>query len=669
MKRTFTFLTLAVMMLTFSANAQRYLDEVFDDVVVESGVQYGTNASVLAYSFFGEAIPENLLMDVYTPEGDTETERPLILYFHTGNFLPTPANGSTSGTRTDSITVELCSRFARMGYVVASCSYRLGWNPIAETQDERVNTLINAAYRGVQDSRTAVRYFRKDVAENGNQFGVDPTKIAMFGQGTGGYITLAAATLDEYSEVLLPKFTTEIEIDGNIIPVPMVLEDVNGDIFGTSVGVNPLDGDTLCYPNHVGYSSDFSACINLGGAMGDISWLEDGDMPMISFHAPTDPFAPYTTGILIVPGANLPVVEVSGSGDVQAQVAEYGNNQLFIDAGFMDEWSMANPGTLEGLYPVVRPEGQGVDSSPWDWWAASNPNNASGLLTNPDMSAEKGRAYADTIQGYVAPRLACALFLENSACANTGGVPNDMCVDAIDIDDLFDSAVDVVETSEVFTNVGATAEGDLTIGYECFDDNNTDGTNGAPLLNNTVWFTMTGDGLNYQIETNDCNGAAEFFQGDTQMAVYSGDCGNLVPVACGEDVNLGGGNFYSNVFFETEADVTYYIMVDGYDYTAFNADPATGEFCLNVVQVLTNVEENDLLGLNAYPNPATDVLNLNADLNLDYVRVYNMLGALVMEQGFQTNNAQLNVVDLEAGIYVVEITSGDLRSSIRFVKK
>jgi hypothetical protein len=175
--------------------------------------------------------------------------------------------------------------------------------------------------------------------------------------------------------------------------------------------------------------------------------------------------------------------------------------------------------------------------------------------------------------------------------------------------------------------------------------------------------------LNYQIETNDCDGAAEFFQGDTQMAVYTGDCGNLVPVACGDDIDFGGGNYYSNVFFETELDETYYIMVDGYDYTAFNAEPATGEFCLNVVQVLTNVEENDLLGLNAYPNPTSNVLNLNADLNLDYVRVYNMVGALVMEQGFQTNNAQLNVADLEAGIYVVEITSGDLRSSIRFVKK
>ena len=56
-----------------------------------------------------------------------------------------------------------------MGYVVASIDYRLGWNPLAATQSERTNQLINAAYRGVQDARTAVRYFRMNAAEQGKR--------------------------------------------------------------------------------------------------------------------------------------------------------------------------------------------------------------------------------------------------------------------------------------------------------------------------------------------------------------------------------------------------------------------------------------------------------------------------------------------------------------------
>lgn len=419
MKKIFTLSFAAFLLASLPLSAQRYLEEVFENVTVTPNVVYGVNATVLLYPILGEAIPEPLLMDVYEPEGDTETERPLMLYFHTGNFLPHPENQSPSGLRTDSATVEICSRYARMGYVVASCTYRKGWNPIADTQEERVNTLINAAYRGVQDARTAARFFRRNAAEDGNEFGIDADRLVIWGQGTGGYISLAASTIDQYSDILLPKFTLQ-----NLMP--MVIEQVNGNIFGTSVGINPLDGDTLCYPNHVGYSSDFNVSVNMGGALGDISWLDDSDGPFISFQSPTDPFAPYTNAVLIVPGVNLPVVDVDGAFNVQEKINELGNNNIWADSNLDDVFSQAanaiNSG-FDGLYPLNRPADQPADSAPWEWWAPTNPNNNAGLQTNPDMSAQKGRLFIDTIQGYSAPRLACALGLPENPCGTTINVP------------------------------------------------------------------------------------------------------------------------------------------------------------------------------------------------------------------------------------------------------
>ena len=665
MKRIFTLMALVLMVSASTINAQRYLEEVFDNVVVDNARSYGSNATVLFVPITGEIVNQPLIMDVYEPEGDTEEARPLILYFHTGNFIPTPDNGSPSGSRTDSTAVEICKRFARMGYVVASCDYRLGWNPIAETQDERVNTLINAAYRGVQDARTAVRWFRRNAAEDGNEFNIDPERIAMFGQGTGGYITLAAATLDEYQEVLIPKFFTTVDD----VPVPMVIEQINGDIFGTSVGV--FGTDTLCYPNHVGYSSDFSFQMNMGGAMGDISWLEQGDMPMVSFQAPTDPFAPYTTGVLTVPVVNLPVVEVSGANDVHTLVTDSMNNQIFVDAAFEDVWTTradAINGGREGLFPIIRPAGLEADSSPWDYWADTNPNHLAGLQTNPDMSIEKAHAFIDTIQGYTAPRLACALNLPGSACEQGGGPANDMCADATDINAQFGQTLGETQSSGPYSNVGATAE-NITTGYECFDDNNV-GLGGAPSLENTVWFSFTGDGQGYSIETTDCDGTAAFFEGDTQMAVYSGDCDNLVPVACSEDIDLPGGNYYSYVFFETTADTEYYILVDGYDYSAFNdGEPATGDFCIDVLQTTSNVDEQELIGLNAYPNPAQDQLTLTADEKIDFITVYNVVGEMVLNEQVNSNRTTLDVAALQAGIYIVEAQAGAITSSTRFVKK
>jgi hypothetical protein len=422
---------LGLIFLGEQSHAQtRYLDPLFNSVQVEQDVLYGVNATVLYYSVIGEAVPEPLVMDVYSPNGDTETQRPLIIYLHNGNFLP--SNYSTGGTKRDSSAVEICTRFAKMGYVVASCDYRLGWNPIAETQTERTNTLINAIYRGVQDCRTAVRYFRKSHAENGNPYGIDPSRISVIGDGQGGgCIALANGTMDSYNDVVLPKFTHEVQTPNGPFTLPMVLESVNGNVDGTAYGttlgfVAPGTEDTLCYPNHVGYSSEVSATINLCGALADSSWLDSGDGPFISFQTPTDPYMPYGDGMVIIPGFNLNVVEMSGSLTVQQFASQFGNNAVFEQiTGTNDPFptytaaaALHNQGNI-GLFPFVRPATQPSDSSPWNWWALTDESSANSLQANPDMSSFKGRVFCDTIVKFTAPRLYLAL--QNVSGAGPGG--------------------------------------------------------------------------------------------------------------------------------------------------------------------------------------------------------------------------------------------------------
>jgi len=414
MKKFNTLLACLLVFAGLQLQAQeRYVDMVFDDYDLIEGEVYGANVTVLTVPPTGEVTLRPMFMDIYTPPAeDMETERPVVLYFHTGNFLPHPDNGSTGGTMKDSTVVEIASRLARMGYVCGVVDYRLGWNPLASTQEERTNTLINAAYRGVQDSRTAVRYLKKTVAEEGNPYKVDTSRIVAWGQGTGGYISLATSTIDEYLDVVLPKFIGQ-DITGDGQPDPMVLEPVHGDPDGTSFGINPLNGDTLCIPNHVGYESGFDLCVNMGGALGDTSWIDAGDNPFISFHLPTDPFAPYTEGILIVPTTNEQVVEVQGSYLVAKKANELGINDIFVTADFQDpvtaEANTRNDG-FEGLYPLIG--SNPLDSGPWEWWdPEANDNHENGIQTNPDMSAEKARTYIDTIMAYYAPRACAALAL------------------------------------------------------------------------------------------------------------------------------------------------------------------------------------------------------------------------------------------------------------------
>ena len=176
MKKINTLFAFLLLFCVCQVNGQRYLTEVFDEVTVTTDQTYGVNATVLLVGIAGEALPEALKFDFYEPAGDTETERPLIVMFHTGNFLPIQLNNTVLGSRTDSTNVEMATRLAKMGYTVAMVDYRLGWNPAAETQPLRALGLIQATYRGIQDGRTAIRYFRK-TADDGNPWGVDVNRI------------------------------------------------------------------------------------------------------------------------------------------------------------------------------------------------------------------------------------------------------------------------------------------------------------------------------------------------------------------------------------------------------------------------------------------------------------------------------------------------------------
>ncbi|MBK9736693.1 MAG: hypothetical protein IPO92_17740 [Saprospiraceae bacterium] len=334
----------------------RYTKEVFSKVNVSAQIAVQSNFTVMPWVGGllggmpgGGSTRQPLRAQFYTPDGDTKTDRPLIIYLHTGNFIPFAFNGSCGGTVRDSSNVEIATRLAKMGYVVAIVEYRQGWLPTIDDGNGLLKryTLIQAAYRGVQDINTYIRYFRKSVAVLSNPHGIDPDKITVWGQGTGGYLSLATGFLNQYSEI------TNTPGGKWIFPpnVPMIIEGQNGTITGegpttfSSAMYLPSAipqlgfkiGDTLSVENHAGYSSEYALTVNTGGALGESSWITKGETPLISFHVKSDAFAPCKTGILRVPTLRgpEPVVEVSGSCDVATIVDRIGNNDVFktIPAG------------------------------------------------------------------------------------------------------------------------------------------------------------------------------------------------------------------------------------------------------------------------------------------------------------------------------------------------
>lgn len=70
-----------------------------------------------------------------------------------------------------------------------------------------------------------------------------------------------------------------------------------------------------------------------------------------------------------------------------------------------------------------------------------------------------------------------------------------------------------------------------------------------------------------------------------------------------------------------------------------------------------------------YPNPATNVLNIESVMTIEKVSVYNLLGQEVISQTPNSEIATLDVANLQVGIYVVKTTINGNVSSTKFIKE
>lgn len=407
MKKNLQTLFIAMLLITASATqAQvRYLDEVFPVVQVDTTITYAENLEF----FSGFTSLKPLVMDVYRPAGDTAKNRPIILLSHNGSFLPENLTHALIGLcfngRKDSSIVELCQRFAKRGYVAVSFDYRLGWSATASDQITRTKTIIQAVYRAMQDAKSCIRYFKNDYANNNNSYGIDTGKIILGGSNSGAYVALAASAFNDTNEFNNIKF---VDINGSFVK-----QDTIGDFNGF--------GGVQNHDNYPGISSRFQCVLSLGGAVGDTSWIQPGETPILAFHGVNETGTQFNTGI-VTTSTGQPVIEVSGPGDFMPFVDAAGNNDGFKPNNFGQGPPNRNglgitTSPIEGLYPFY-----GQKFEPWNWFDTTCYNNSAPMLsiTGGNASPAKGNRYIDTIMGYSSPRLVKLLSLDTVTIIPTG---------------------------------------------------------------------------------------------------------------------------------------------------------------------------------------------------------------------------------------------------------
>ena len=259
MKNYYAYLLLLIGFISTNALAQpcqngRYATEVFPAHTLTSNVNFGSNTS-----FSGATT--SLKFDFYEPTGDTEMNRPLIIWVHGGSFL--------GGSKTDPDMTALSQKFAKKGYACASIDYRLGFFPIDSAN------AVKAVVRAVQDLKAAIRFFYKD-KQTLDTYHIDTNNIYIGGSSAGAITALHVAYLDDVCEIS---------------------EYLNQNTINQLGG---LDGSS----GNPGFSTSVKGVINLCGALAKYVWLEPGDVPLVSIHGTSDGTVKYNRGI-VNPGTAL----------------------------------------------------------------------------------------------------------------------------------------------------------------------------------------------------------------------------------------------------------------------------------------------------------------------------------------------------------------------------
>ena len=390
----------------------RYVDAVFatGDVAVDAVV----DGNALDHS----GSPVDLVLDLYTPEPDPRTVRPAIVLIHDGGF--------SSGSRAD-VAVEALS-YAQRGFVVAAIDHRLdpagltgGWQP---------------AIDAIDDAMEAVRWLRNFSGERG----VDPARIASVGIGSGGVVSLALSTADDFVPGgpyagLSPKVDAaiatgaEITDELNDLTIEADAADAPAMVFfhetDTVEGITSAVALETCTSlQTAGVDCDFVELAGSGHgsdvSAGGAQW-DDHIGPFLHHQLDLASALPLVLDTFSVPDGPLVATETGQSWQTragafsvasQAAVAGSGYNLVTVDAGRADVTSSVVVETVDTEFWLVVRASDGANywrfgrAGGGDYQLQSIVGNSVGAT--PTVSTVVTPAPGDLVQCASAPgRLAC----------------------------------------------------------------------------------------------------------------------------------------------------------------------------------------------------------------------------------------------------------------------
>jgi len=134
--------------------------------------------------------------------------------------------------------------------------------------------------------------------------------------------------------------------------------------------------------------------------------------------------------------------------------------------------------------------------------------------------------------------------------------------------------------------------------------------------------------------------------------------------------NWGGSGDVENVNLEGTLGAWY----DGTNWEIYRENglnmPDNAAFNIVVMNTeVTATPTNTLTNISIYPNPAEDTLTVESQEALTKVAIFNLLGQEVKSLNTTATNVNIDVANLDAGVYIIKLTANNKESSQKFIKK
>lgn len=81
----------------------------------------------------------------------------------------------------------------------------------------------------------------------------------------------------------------------------------------------------------------------------------------------------------------------------------------------------------------------------------------------------------------------------------------------------------------------------------------------------------------------------------------------------------------------------------------------------------TGIENPKTTEFSVYPNPAVDKIYLKGFENVNNIKIYNAIGALVLEKNLENNLSEIDISEFRSGIYFIKSTN--INKTIKFIKE